>query len=486
MGPLVGIPKRTAVGLALLVGLATLIPAPATARWAYGSWNFDIVDVSVNPSTVAQGNSVILTVSIKNVGAEIGTVKVYAGIEKPSGLREYLQPHTIFDIPVGQTRSTSWSYTPSAGTGQYKVDFDVHSPPETHMFDTTGFVHSLNVVGGPNDPTASRSSPSSSSVSLQAGDTQAFEASLSDADCDLNYAEWYLDGSLVKVDASPTGCGSLTNWTGTFSSTGTFEVAIVVYDSRNHPDHVGWTNWFVSATSGDPGTPGDCSISGASLHFSGRDWEIREEQGGPGNNTWKANNVQCDAEGYLVLKITQQNGVWTTAQVKTTQALGFGRYEWNVRGPVDDLNRNVVLGLFNYGGVDNEDEIDIELTRWGNENNPNGNFVVYPNRVGPGFKKSEFEFDLLAGDRSTHMFSWQRDRVSFQSLEGARPLGSWTFAPPEFGTLIPQDPLPVYINLWLTVGYQPAEPLQTEIVIESFSWQPEGIPTSLRLPLPLG
>lgn len=477
---------RTAVGLVLLVGLVTSAQTPATARWwSEGRWNFDIVGASVSPSTVAQGSSAALTVSIKNVGNEVGTVKVYAGIEKPNGLREYLEPHTIFDIPVGQTRSTSWNYTPSAGSGHYKVDFDVHSPPETHMFDTTGFVHSLDVEGGSNDPTASRRSPSSSSVSLREGDSQTFVADLADADCDLLYAEWYRNGVHVHSDESPMACNGVTSWTGTFPSAGTSEVEVVVFDLRNDGAHVGRASWFVSVTSGDPGLPGDCAIAGTSLRFSGRNWVIREGAGGPGNpnnlDIWRRNNVEC-RNGNLVLEVTQQNGMWTTAQVSLTEVLGFGRYEWKVQGPVDDLDKNVVLGLFNYGGVDEEDEIDIELTRWGQETNPNGNYVVYPNRRGPAFTKSEFEFDLV-GNSSTHVFSWQRDRVSFASFEVAQPLGSWEFAPSAYEDLIPQDPLPVYINLWMVGGNPPSNP--AEVVIESFSWQPEAMPTSLQLPVAL-
>lgn len=484
--------RRTPVGLAVLVGLATLVPTPATAEVPYGPWDFDIVDASVNPSTVAQGNSVTLSVSIQNVGDEIGTVKVYAGIERPNGVREYLAPHTIADLPVGQTASTSWPYTPSAGTGQYKVDFDVVSPvaENPHQFDTTGFVHNLNVVGSPNDPTASRGSPSSGSVSLQAGDTQTFEAALSDADCDLLYAEWYLDGVPVHPDELPVGCSSVTSWTGTFPSTGSFVVEVVVFDSRNDGNHVGRTDWLVSVTPGDPVPPGDCSISGTFLRFSGRDWEIRpDQQGGPSDNTWRANNVSCNADGHLVLKMTYQGGVWTSAQVTTLESFHYGRYEWKVKGPVDDLDKNVNFALFNYGGVDNEDEIDIELTRWGDPNKPNGNYVVFPDTATDPvtFEHRKFEFDLRDGDRSTHMFSWQRNRVSFQSFEGGRSLGSTTFEPTDFVSRIPQNPLPVYINLWLVNGHrQPSNGAGTEVVIESFSWQPEATPTSLRLPPPLG
>ncbi|MCA1818762.1 MAG: hypothetical protein LC620_01695, partial [Halobacteriales archaeon] len=145
----------------------------ATAKWATGPWNFDIVDYSASPSVVAPGGSVTLTVSIQNVGSEIGTVHVYAGIEPPSGFpnRHYLNqntPTTIYDIAPGQTKSATWTYTPSEGDGQYKIDFDVYNPPEDHMFDTTTFVDGFIVAepGTPHDPTASRSSPSSSTVSL--------------------------------------------------------------------------------------------------------------------------------------------------------------------------------------------------------------------------------------------------------------------------------------------------------------------------------
>src|SRR5688572_3151998 len=98
---------KTAVWITLLVCLATVSPPPATARWATGPWDFDIVDFSVSPSNVAPGSPVTLTVYIQNVGNEIGTVHVYAGIEPPSGPlgRHYLDgntPKTIYDIAVGQ------------------------------------------------------------------------------------------------------------------------------------------------------------------------------------------------------------------------------------------------------------------------------------------------------------------------------------------------------------------------------------------------
>jgi len=54
------------------------------------------------------------------------------------------------------------------------------------------------------------------------------------------------------------------------------------------------------------------------------------------------------------------------------------------------MDKNVVLGLFNYSGNDGFDEMDIEWARWGNENYPNCNFTVWPAKEGfTNFSKTE-------------------------------------------------------------------------------------------------
>jgi hypothetical protein len=509
---LAGMRKGTAAGLALLVGFATLIPPPATARWAAEQWNFDIVGYSASPCVVAPGGSVTLTVSIQNVGGALGTVHVYAGIEPPSGPlgRQYLGPNTIYNIPVGQTMSTSWTYTPSGGPGQYLIDFDVYSPPENHMFDTTGFVSGFTVSGAPHDPMATRSSPSSSAVSLKAGDTQTFAASLSDADCDLNYAEWYLAGAYKATDSTPAGRSASTSWTHTFDSEGTFNVTVVVYDDRNQGNHVGRASWNVVVGPASPvGNP--CVISGASLTFSGYQWEIRPDgQGGPGGddpvngngngNTWKANNVSCDDQGHLHLKVRQQNGIWTTAQVATTARFGFGHYEFKVAGDkLDRLDPNVVLGLFNYPppdvGPDGTNEIDIEFSKWGDATRQPGQYVVYPANPNLAYQFERQTFPFTQTETSTtHHFDWQNTRVDFESLQGGQQFAQWTDNHPlDYASRIPQNPLPVYINLWLycdgpstpcarapsnALIPAPSNGLPTEIVIESFSWNADAVATS--------
>ena len=485
------------------------------ARWwdPDGTWNFDIVGVSIDPPTVAQGDSVTLTVSVKNVGNEIGTVSVYLGIRTPvGGEPEYSGPRKIFDIAVGQTKTLSWLYTPSAGTGQYRVNFDVYSPPETHMFDTTEFAHSFTVTPGPaSDPAASRSSPSSAAVTVEEGASQTFVANLYDADCDLNYAEWYLEneppsgpGTLVEEDLAPEGCSGSTRWTGTFPSVGTFEVIVVVYDSRNLGDHIGRTSWVVTVTSAGGGqTPQECSKSadGTFLRFSGHDWDIKNVSMGPGPNNFRENNVWCEADG-LHLRIISQGGTWTTAEVTSRTRRHFGHYEFKVSGDaLDSLPHDrVVLGLFNYppeefgANRDGNNEIDIEFSKWGDPNREPGQYVVYP--AAPAlkgqFRSQRFRFTQSAST-TTHRFTWQSNHVTFESRQAGTQIAAYRYDPDDYLDRIPQLALPVHLNLWLYRGPDPNNPVplssivgaETEIVIESFTWQPEAMPTSLRLPLPL-
>src|SRR3954470_12292542 len=84
------------------------------------------------------------------------------------------------------------------------------------------------------------------------------------------------------------------------------------------------------------------------IRFSGYDWHIRSDQGAPGDNTWAADNVWLDHQGHLHLKLAYRDGQWTCAEIALTRRLGFGRYEFWVGGRIDRLDKNVVLGLFNY------------------------------------------------------------------------------------------------------------------------------------------
>ncbi|HMG66220.1 MAG TPA: hypothetical protein VK588_00995, partial [Chitinophagaceae bacterium] len=115
------------------------------------------------------------------------------------------------------------------------------------------------------------------------------------------------------------------------------------------------------------------------IKFSGYSWTVRNtpNKQGPGPNYFSDTDVSVDKNGYLHLFIKRDaaSGEWSSAEVTADNLSGFGTYQFVVEGPLDRLDKNVVLGLFNYSGNDGLDEMDIEFARWGNDSYPNLNYT---------------------------------------------------------------------------------------------------------------
>jgi hypothetical protein len=233
------------------------------------------------------------------------------------------------------------------------------------------------------------------------------------------------------------------------------------------------------------------------IDFSGYTWEVRQPgNGGPGPNDWDPANVFVDAQGRLHLRITQTtvpgDGVTAPqvvrrcAEITTVQRLGLGRYEFQVTGPIDELNENVVLGLFDYPtrdvGINGTNEIDIEFGKWGRPAANNGNFTVYHANDTPGGHDTH-TFRFLHDDSAsepittTESFTRYADRIVYACALGGRETGgrtveTWTYAPTN-RDLLPMKPLPVHVNLWLFQGRPPSDGKPVEIVIDHFAFVPE-------------
>ncbi len=219
------------------------------------------------------------------------------------------------------------------------------------------------------------------------------------------------------------------------------------------------------------------------VEFAGHSWLVRSYGGGPGPNEWAESNVFVDAQG-LHLTIRNIDGVWTCAEVVMMgDPLGFGTYEFEVTGDLAALDTNAVLGLFNYPGSaevgpDGTNEIDIEIAQWGDLQNPNRlNWNIYP-AIEAG-KKGNHALPLsLPAGASTHRFVWSAKTIDYASFEGlaskgqATSIGAWTYAPKNAARDIPQVPLVVHMNLWLTQGKAPASGEPVEITINDFRFTP--------------
>lgn len=225
-----------------------------------------------------------------------------------------------------------------------------------------------------------------------------------------------------------------------------------------------------------------CSFSPAqTIQFSGFSWTVRSGRGGPGPNVWAATNVWVDPAGHLHLRIASREGKWSCAEVTMQKRLGFGRYEFQITGRLDQLDDNVVLGLFNYPtrdvGPDATHEIDIEFARWGDAKNPMGNYVVWPVERERRQQSRSFPFELRS-EASTHRFTWSSNRVVFESLHGngngdGNQISQWIFAPEDASRRIAQQPMPVHINLWLFKGQPPKNGKEVEIVVRRFDFTAE-------------
>lgn len=220
---------------------------------------------------------------------------------------------------------------------------------------------------------------------------------------------------------------------------------------------------------------------GKDIEFAGYSWTVRTGGGGPGPNAWDANNVWLDAATNLHLKITRRDGKWSCAQVAMLKRLSFGRYEFQVTGRLAQLDDNVVLGLFNYPsgdvGPDGTHEIDIEFARWGKATNPLGNYTVWP--VEKPLKQVSKSFPFTrAYEQTTHEFVWNREAIKFRSSqghgkEGGQEIASWVYKPDEPARRIAQQPMAVYVNLWLYKGMPPKNGQDVEVIIHQFKFTPE-------------
>jgi hypothetical protein len=214
---------------------------------------------------------------------------------------------------------------------------------------------------------------------------------------------------------------------------------------------------------------GQVTSNGRTVQFAGRSWNVKTGCGkGPGPNCWSDSeeSVWVDGDG-LHLKMRRIEGTWHCAEVSTVQCASYGLHRFYLIGRPDLFDKNVVLGLFLY--KDDDNEIDIEFSEWG-EDEPswNAEYVVQP-YYEPGHQE---QFTMtLTSPKSTHSLDWSASDVRFKSTQGVfgEPLDpehlihEWTYS----GADIPvaSECLRVHINLWLFRGTPPSDSQEAEITL---------------------
>lgn len=225
----------------------------------------------------------------------------------------------------------------------------------------------------------------------------------------------------------------------------------------------------------------DC-LHAQTINWSGRAWKVTRG-GMAGVAKGDPDNVGIDTDGYLHLTITERDGKWTAAELFTIGRFGFGIYQWVVEGNVYDMDKSTVLGLFPYGpghhiGVDAENEIDIEFSKWNDTcHGCNADFTVYPatgNRKPKGLSAWEDNFHVEGGTLTTARIEWTADHIIFTLMNGIHPVGETvdvikteTYSSDKSN--IPQETVPVGINLWC---FRETPAKHQSVIIRSFEFVP--------------
>ncbi len=217
--------------------------------------------------------------------------------------------------------------------------------------------------------------------------------------------------------------------------------------------------------------------------WKGRKWKLTDG-GMAGVAKGNPANIFVDQNGYLHLRIINRGGTYTASELFSAERMGFGTYQWQIEGPVLNMDKSTVLGLFSYGptakiGVDAENEIDIEFSQWNNTcSGCNADFTFYPatgnKSLGP--KEDNFKIELGGATLTTARFEWSSTRIVATIMSGLQALGTTanvlqtlTFAPPDYTARIPQVPLPLGINFWC-FKVPPAS--DQEVIIRDFQFVP--------------
>jgi hypothetical protein len=151
------------------------------------------------------------------------------------------------------------------------------------------------------------------------------------------------------------------------------------------------------------------------LQFSGYQWELRSSAGGRAGstNSYSPTNGWVDRSGFLHLRVSRQTDHWVSAEVKLSRSLGYGSYRFVVRD-VSQLDPAAVFALFTWDDLGPPREMDIEISRWGEPQDKNAQFVVQPYVV----PANTIRFSAPPGNL-TYWMDWQPGRVSFKTVRGS-------------------------------------------------------------------
>lgn len=199
---------------------------------------------------------------------------------------------------------------------------------------------------------------------------------------------------------------------------------------------------------------------------------MRAGTGSPSNNRFKRHNVELKSCDEILLKIHNDEGSWTAAEIYSAERFGYGRFDisFSFRAVPE---RNVVFGMFLYPygekSVPGTREIDFEVSQWASTAYNNFRMSVYPADFGVTRQRDTY-MDLKSATINLAIV-WMKDKVSFLHVLDQDEVLLWE-ADSNINARVPTPPLNFVFNFWIFRG--PKEYQKDEAVaVKRFFYKPE-------------
>jgi hypothetical protein len=202
------------------------------------------------------------------------------------------------------------------------------------------------------------------------------------------------------------------------------------------------------------------------VNFSGYEWRLRDAPSSRGGqNVYSATNISVDGESAMHLRISRTEKDWSCAEASLTRNLGYGTYEFVVRG-LDTLEPAAVFSMFTYdyaSGALHNREMSIEISRWGDPAKKNAQYVLQPYYAASNVHR----FHALAGTL-TFSLRWEQDRATFRTRRGSTNISEHVFTAgvPSPGI----ESIRVVLYIYRAAPTKLENPM--EVVIERFAYLP--------------
>ena len=165
-----------------------------------------------------------------------------------------------------------------------------------------------------------------------------------------------------------------------------------------------------------------------------------------------------------------RNGRWSCAEVSLNRSLGYGTYKFVVEDSAH-LRPSAVLGMFTWDDAQStnfRNELDIELSRWGDPNGKNAQYVVQPFYV----PENLVRFNVPNG-ALTHTFRWEPGKVTLQTSSGSSTGHADVITEHVFDSGIPTPANErVHMDLYDFHHSGSSSNIPAEAVIEKFEFTP--------------